>query len=293
MLKVKTIGFAGVVLAAGVLSPAVLAQPTITGTISLDQGAYSYDVGGEFTAVTTVTGGGSLLNPYSPMALETGEGTGSGVAGVAQGFQTFCVQTSVEFSPASSGYNNGTPYNFTTSLSSLDYVNGKEGSTDVENLTVGAAWLYEQFATGNLMNNYGYASSGSTRLQDAGLLQAAIWALEGNQTYSDGNYVVPTTANNIFYSDALSEFQGSSTLGSPTDISNADAPVTSANYSTYNVEILNLSTGTGNSLCSAQNQLVYLGDPPVPDGGATLALLALSLAGLAAFGREVGTVQKV
>jgi len=36
-----------------------------------------------------------------------------------------------------------------------------------------------------------------------------------------------------------------------------------------------------------------LGDPPVPDGGATLALLALSLAGLAAFGREVGTVQKV
>jgi len=38
-----------------------------------------------------------------------------------------------------------------------------------------------------------------------------------------------------------------------------------------------------------QNQLVF--DDPVPDHGATLALLAVSLAGLAAFGRGIGDRQ--
>jgi hypothetical protein len=216
---------------------------------------------------------------------------------VEQGFQTFCVQTQVDFSPASSGYNNHTPYNFSTSLASVDYVNGVTKSTDVNQLTVGAAWLYEQFATGGLMNNYGYASSGSARTTDAGLLQAALWALEGGQTYS--GYANPTTANNIFYADALTQFKGSYALGSPGDINNANAPVTPANYSTYDVEILNLTSGSGNSLNSAQNQLIYLGGvtgngggTPVPDYGATLALLALSLGGLAVFGRGAGECQR-
>jgi len=68
-------------------------------------------------------------------------------------------------------------------------------------LTEGAAFLYYEFAKGTL-TGYVY-NNAAQRQTDAGLLQAAIWWLQGKQTYSDGDYTVPTISNNIFYKLAI------------------------------------------------------------------------------------------
>jgi len=167
MVKLGFVEFAAIVLAAAVLSPGVMAQPpSDTGTATLYQGAYSYDVGGEFTAVTAP----NLASGYASGLVLTPT-----VKGLT-GFQTFCIQTAVDFTP-------GTTYNYSTSLASV-------GSPDAFALKEGTAWLYGEFATGNLGSYYNYANTGTgpSRLVDAGLLQAAIWALQGGQAYSDGNY---------------------------------------------------------------------------------------------------------
>jgi hypothetical protein len=148
-------------------------------------------------------------------------------------------------------------------------------------LSVGTAWLYAQFATGKLAN-YDYVDS-SSRYLDAGLLQEAIWTLQNNQTW--GSY--PAGTGNTFYNEALSALGG---------YNNAIAPATSSDN--YDVDVLNLYLGqTPTAADSDQNQLVYTGGitpptpngpfTPIPDSGAPLALLALSLAGLAVFARRM------
>jgi len=259
------------IMAAGVLAPGVMAQPDITGTLQLYQGQYSYDVGGEFTAVSSP----SLLGPYEGITGTPAVQTANG----SQGFQTFCVQTAVDFNPGNT---------YTYVAASLTTVGSPQNNLP---LTAGVAWLYGEFAQGKL-NGYDFntgndPTDAAARKADAGLLQAAIWGLMGEAEYNDGAYTTPTTANNVFYKDALNYF------GS---LSAADASVTSSDYGLYDVGILNLSDSSG----SAQNQLVWLGggtgydnQEPAPDGGTTLALLGLSLAGLAVFSRRLGGVQRV
>jgi len=191
----------------------------------LNQNAYSYDVGGEFSAVTSP----SFLANYNSSAIVNG------------GFETFCVETTVDFSP-------GHGYTFT--LSNQDSL-GRD-------LTLGAAFLYYEFGTGNL-SGYNYANA-STRKADAGLLQAAIWWLQGNQTYNDGHYVTPTLVNNPFYALAVTTLGGA---------------VTDPNNGTYGVEVLQLWDERQRA---AQNQLVITS---VPDGGMTAGFLGLGLASLA------------
>jgi hypothetical protein len=236
-----------------------------SGTIFLEQGPYSYYVGGEFTAFADP----SIDGNYASDALYTIKGDGTG-------FQTFCVQTTVTFYP-------GTTYNYSESLASV-------GSPDAFPLSQGAAWLYSEFAQGALAN-YDYANTGTgtsllspglgaTRQTDAGVLQAAIWFLQGDQTY----YGYPNGGPGNIYYNAVSNALGA----------NVDAAATgSAND--YGVEVLNLTT-VGYPSQQDQNQLVYLGgvtnQTRVPDRGATLALLALSLAGLAVFARRLGAVQR-
>ena len=123
---------------------------------------------------------------------------------------------------------------------------------------------------------------GATRKTDAGALQAAIWYLQGGQSYSG----YPTGGSgNLYYNEALAA------LGT-----NISAAATGSSND-FGVEVLNLTT-VGHPTISDQNQLVYLGggggggNQSVPDSGATLALLALSLAGLAVFVRRLGAVQK-
>jgi len=257
MTKLNSMGLAGMILAAGAVSPSVTAQ-----TVDLYHGPYSYGAGGEFTAVTSQ----NLYNgDYAPSALVTV--TDPYNHQQVQGFETFCVQAQVDFTPYNWG--NPAPYNYSTSLSSI-------GAPDSFALSEGTAWLYSQFATGQLQG-YDYTDAG-TRTTDAGLLQSAIWALQGNQSYSG----FPSgAAGNPFYNEALSAL-GAGVIN--------EAATSSDNFG---VEILNLSSG-GNP---AQNQLVYTVDPPaprdlpVPDPGATLWLLALSLASLAAFAPAFGARQ--
>jgi hypothetical protein len=131
-------------------------------------------------------------------------------------------------------------------------------------LTMGAAWLYSQFAKGTLAG-YDYNNNGSvSRNTDDGILQAALWALQGQ---SGGSSFPSGTVTNAFYTLAAT------TLGTNLE--------TLAAKDQYGVELLNLSDSSQNA---AQGQLVYTGG--VPDGGTTLALMGLGLVGLA--GASVG-----
>ncbi len=259
MIKIKSVGLAGMFLAAGFISPAVMAN-----TVDLYYGPYAYSVGGEFTAVTSP----SFNANYAASAL-VNVTDDNNVA--QQGFETFCVQTQVDYTPYNWG--NHTPYNFTYGLNSIG--TGWNPSDDFA-LSEGTAYLYSQFAQG-VLSGYDYTDAG-TRTTDAGELQAAIWALQGGQ--SIGGFpsgVGNGTSGNVFYNDALNY------LGS----ANLDVAATSS--TDFGVEIMNLTDGNDNA---AQNQLIYLGGGSVPDGGATLGLLALSVAGLAFFARGWGAVQR-
>jgi hypothetical protein len=191
-------------------------------SVVLTQGNYSYDVGGEFTATTSQ----SFLNNYVPSTIVNG------------GFETFCIETTVNFTP-------GSTYSY--NLSGTDSL-GRQ-------LTEGAAFLYYEFAKGTLPG-YVYNNT-AQRNTDAGLLQAAIWWLQGNQTYNDGSYQIPSTSNNTFYNLAIT------TLGS--------INATNANNGQYGVEVLQMWNGSS----PAQNQLVL-----VPDAGMTAGLLGMGLVGM-------------
>ena len=221
---------------------AVLATPAalMATQITLTQNSnYSFGDGGEFTAVTT--GQSFLGNGYVPSTLVS---TKSG-----QGFETFCVESTVTFNP-------GETYNYTLSTTGVDSVG--------QALTEGAAYLYYEFATGNL-SKYTY-TPGSGRSTTADQLQAAIWYLMGGQL---GNgYTKTSILQDQFYKLALS------VLGGNLDV---------ANNGTYGVDILEL-TDVNNSKVPAQNQLVLTGVPPkgnlVPDNFTTVIFVGASMAGL-------------
>jgi hypothetical protein len=244
MIKFKSIKIAGMVILAGAIAPAMMAD-----TVTLDAwGPYSYANGGEFTAYTSPTS--PFISQYSPYTS------------TSDSFQTFCVQTDVEF------YNGGT-YNYTLSLASIGAGTDAPGtgyaplgSPDSYSLAEGTAWLYANFATGQLPG-YDFSNALGQRQTDAGELQTAIWALQGDQSiagYPSG------TVGNPYYDDATNA------LGANID--------TAATASTdFGTEIMNLTLDGGNY----QNQLIYTGpppSPPVPDGGLTAALLGGALLGL-------------
>ena len=165
-------------------------------------------------------------------------------------------------------YNGGT-YNYTLSLASIGAGTDAPGtgyaplgSPDSYSLAEGTAWLYANFATGQLPG-YDFSNALGQRQTDAGELQTAIWALQGDQSiagYPSG------TVGNPYYNDATNA------LGA-----NIDTAATA--FTDFGTEIMNLTLDGGNY----QNQLIYTGpppSPPVPDGGLTAALLGGALLGL-------------
>jgi hypothetical protein len=205
-------------MAAGVLlASASLAHAN---SIVLTQNPYSYDVGGEFSAAAT----GDFVANYAATTIMGGE------------FDTFCIETTVVFNP-------GQTYTYT--LSNQDSM-GRA-------LSEGAAFLYYEFAIGQLA---GYSYTNPSRNADAGELQAAIWAFQGNQSYIG----YPALATDPFYELAIN------TLGA----TGANSP----DNGRYGVEVLQLWDGSN----AAQNQLVYLAG--VPDSASTSGMLALACAGL-------------
>lgn len=228
------------------------AGPTIVGTVTLDAlpGVYPGLGGGEFTAYTSQ----NYLNNYAADATYTYNGQ--------TGFETFCIETGVDFTPGNWG---GPTYYY--SLGNVSQPVPANGVGSGLNLSAGTAWLYSQFATGHL-SGFDY---GAGRGSDDNLLQAAIWAFQGPPPQTYPGYTVPSADPaspdyNQFYAEAITALGG---------LTSADGA-----YTGTSVQILQMwsnSDGTG----AAQNQLVL-----VPDGGMTVALLGGSLVGLQSLRRK-------
>jgi hypothetical protein len=180
-------------------------------TTTLSNTAYNdwAEGGGEFKAVTT---GASFVANYDPKALN------------GNGFQTFCVNRDVNFTY-------GVAYN--TTLSS--HIPGNP----LNELSLGSAYLYSQFALGTL-TGYDYATTLDARRSDSKWLQRTLWALEGQYASSS-----VFTGSNPFYNTLISVF-------STIDAAKADA------LGAYGVKVMQLTSAQN---VIAQSQLVYLGSP--------------------------------
>jgi hypothetical protein len=147
--------------------------------------------------------------------------------------QTFCDEISTVFY-------SGTSYSY--QIVATD----SEGYT----LTAGAAYLYSQFIAGTL-TGYDYTAD-AAHLSDAGLLQAALWTLQGQTITGSGDtagYTSPSTspsspAYNPFYALAYT----------------ALAYPTVANNGLYPVGIMQMYSGSD----PAQAQFVPIPAPEVP-----------------------------
>jgi hypothetical protein len=239
----------------GIVGGVLLASASLAhaNSIVLSENAYSYGVAGEFSMAAS----DDFVANYAASATLNGQ------------FETFCVQANVNVFA-------GETYSYT--LSNQDSM-GRA-------LSEGAAFLYYEFATGQLQG-YDYGgpavreirtgqsqpdtirrtlglSSTVERQDDAGELQAAIWAFQGNQSLPG----FPSLATDPFYELATNTF-GASGASSPND-------------GQYGVEILQLWDGS----IARQNQLVFTG-VPLPDSCSTGGMLGLACAGLVFFARRL------
>jgi hypothetical protein len=195
--------------------------------------------GGEFT----VSGTGLDTSRYSPSARDIGR---------AGSFQSFCLERQETVS--------GTNLHVVNSAASFGGT-----ASSIDPISVGTAWLYCEFATGGLAD-YGYDyARGSGRSASAGLLQAAIWVLEDE--FAQAGQATPDVSANPFYLLALDAF-GSEAAAKADNVAGG-----------YGVYVLNMYDVRGdNDIRRRQDQLYYDGVDRVPEGGASLAFLAIGLA---------------
>jgi hypothetical protein len=217
--KTNIAGIAGCLLVA-------IASAAQANSIVVTQNQYSYGIASEFSAVTS----DNFIANYAPVST------------LGNAFETFCVESDVLVDPG---------FSYTYVLANQDSA-GRA-------LSLGAAYLYYEFATGQLA---GYAYNvPATRQTDAGELQSAIWEFQGGQSLS----AFPSYTTDPFY--ALATNALGSAAFSPSD-------------GAYNVDIVQLWDGT----VAGQNQMVYLG--AVPDFAPTCGMLALVCGGFVLAGRR-------
>jgi hypothetical protein len=200
-------------------------------SVQLYQTGYSYSNGGEFTAVLSG-------NSWSPLASYDGSTKNQG--GYNGSFQTFCLETTEEFYP-------GTSYSVMFGSNSIE---GGTGTPAGKPLSIGVAWLYDEFSK-EALPNYDY---GSGRNATAGELQATIWWLQGEAMPAGWS---STAYNNIFTNEVIAQFGDSAKAMLP-------------NTGFYPVEVMTLwDLGYPGDLGHlAQDQLVMA--PVVPAPGAIL-----------------------
>jgi hypothetical protein len=204
---------------------------------------YQFYNGGEFTALTTGLPGSQVPVGYAAPATL--------LVGSTLGFETFCIEDGVDFSV-------GQTYNFTQGTA-IQQTGGQ--------LSEGVAWLYMEFATGQL-SGYDYYNA-ANRLTDAGELQATMWYLQGEP--ADGGDAYNGLGGDPFTTLVVNHF------GS---LSAAMAPVTST--TDFGVQVMELTDR--NTGAYAQDQLIYTG---VPDSGTTVLMIGVSLCALALFKRRL------
>ncbi len=230
LLSVAVIAFASISL----FLPKVSAN-----TLILDYGVHHSGLGGEFNAYSTT------LNPasmgYGASAIAN---TGHGV-----GFETFCVEYNEHFNPGST---------YTYAISDAALLGGSGGPSDP--LSRGTAWLYSNFARNTSfdgLTSYLYTNA------DAGLLQNAMWWLEGEAGLSY---------------DPSNKFE----VAVVTRFGTAAHAMADNVHRGFGVGVLNLWINP-NLTGYVQDQLILV---PVPDSGTTVALLTLGLGGLFLFHRK-------
>ena len=207
-------------------------------TIAPGFGPWLGGAGGEFTAIADA-GVLAQLGVYSPFTMNQG--------GYAHSFQTFCVERN-EYLAANTTYD--------VNLNNVTVFTG-------DPVSAGAAYLYQQFATGAL--NYNYANTGggrTTGVYGEIWLENAIWYLMNPVLYAG-------QASNPYV------LQANAALGG---VAAAFAP----DHGAHGVSVLNLwAPGQPHDPAHAyQDVLIYTGVPEPT----TVALLAL--AGLVAVRRR-------
>ena len=216
----------------------ILAAPTLLAdqiTIERVSGYFSGN-GGEFT-VTPIG--------WSPAWDAYVEDVTKNVSTTNDTFQTFCVEYQ-EYIDV------GTSYHYNVTFSDRAIKGGLE-TNEGDPLSVGAAWLYYEFAKKTL-NGYNYTGNRAT---SAGELQTVIWWLEDERSLQN-----PT--NNQFYNLLLDKF------GS---WDNAKKDNFSGGVRKYPVMVMNVWGGTSYK----QDQLVVVPEP----GTLMLVGLGIGLLGLA------------
>ena len=161
-------------------------------------------------------------------------------------FNTFCLEYGEHFYP-------GRTYTYSISDRAIQGgPNTQPGAVPGEDIiSVGTAWLYRQFAQHTLANYFT-----GTEQANAGLLQNTIWWLEDERT-DPGNSNPFRAAVYAAFANPKIDFTGS------------------------DVRVMNITDPTradGLATIYRQDQLIYTG---VPDGGNSLVLLGMALAGLA------------
>jgi hypothetical protein len=175
------------------------------------------------------------------------------VAAANSVFQTFCLETTYNV-------NNGSSY--------AAVVANNIAQNSGEDLSVGAAWLYANFLAGTLS---GYVANST----DAGILQQTIWWTMGEASEpSNHTYVNDLAAAGITSpATAITGSYYSTTIGSTIyDVAALQLGVNNANQD----QLIAWSQASGNT------------PAPVPDGGTTVSLLGMALAGLGFVARRMG-----
>lgn len=198
--------------------------------------------GGEFSVVSS-----TLSNAGYSALVTTGFAPGA--------LQTFCLEYGEPFSSGSS-------YSYVAGNAATLGGGGAVAGSDP--ISSGTAWLYAQFATGQL-GGYSYALGGG-RTASNNLLQVAFWYLE-DETASISGYGAYDPNTNPFLVATIGQF------GS---IGAAKADATNS----YGTAVLNLTSGQVHK----QSQLYFVLPPGalgVPDAGATAGLFGLALLAMA------------
>jgi hypothetical protein len=203
--------------------------------------------GGEFTFLP--------INPAGWLNLSNYDAGVTRDVGVSGSFQTFCIEGNegiYGYDEINIDVDKSWPYDATLSQNAMQGSMGPSGDP----VSVGTGWLYSQFARG-VLSGYTYGPSVGARQTSAGLLQQAIWWLEGEKSvvYSAANPFMAAVVNH-FGSEALAQADGG------------------WNYGVYALN-LTKTTQTG-TVKRIQDGLVY-----VPDGGMTLILLGIAFAATA------------
>jgi hypothetical protein len=205
-------------------------------------GPYRGGAGGEFTFLPVNPSGWLNLSNY-----DAGVTSDIGVSGT---FQTFCIEGNEGlYGYDEANASNRGPYDAVVNQNAIQGSMGAAGDP----ISVGTGWLYSQFARG-VLSGYSY---GSGRTTSAGLLQNAIWWLEGekNVVYNASNPFMLAAVNH-FGSEALAQADGG------------------WNYGVYALNLTKPVAGAPPR--RFQDALVY-----VPDGGMTLILLGIAFAATA------------